>query len=83
MNGRVAFALATALLAAPATVRAQDAGGVAATIMVPVAEAVTASGGGLTVTARPDATLGQVSSVSGTARAGRLVTSTVGALRLR
>src|ERR1700760_1625651 len=73
MNGRVAFALAIALLAAPATVRAQDAGGVAAPIMVPVAEAVTASGSGLTVTARPEATLGKVSAVSGTAPPGRLV----------
>ncbi len=74
MNVRVTFALAAALLAAPVTnARAQDAGGVAAPIMVPVAAAVTASGSGLTVTARPDATLGKVSAVTGTARAGRLV----------
>src|SRR5689334_4911606 len=74
MNVRVCLALVAALLAAPVSnARAQDAGGVAAPIMVPVAEAVTASGGGLTVTARPDATLNKVAAVSGTAPAGRLV----------
>jgi hypothetical protein len=74
MNVRVTLALAAALLAAPvANARAQDAGGVAAPIMVPVAEAVTASGGGLSVTARPDATLNKVAAVSGTAPPGRLV----------
>jgi rare lipoprotein A len=75
MNDRVALALVSALLllAPVANARAQDAGGVAAPIMVPVAGAVTASGSGLTVTARPDATLGKVSAVSGTARPGQLV----------
>jgi rare lipoprotein A len=69
------LALVIALVPAPA--RAQDAaGGVVAPVMAPVAQAVTASGGGVSLTSRPDATVGQTAVVSGLAApsaAGRRV----------
>jgi len=63
------------LALAPAAARAQTpaAGGVAAPEMVPPAQAVSASSGGLTVTAMPDQTLGEVARFSGRAPAHRLV----------
>lgn len=60
------LALALALLPAPAIAQeAAPSGGVAAPVMAPVAQAVTASGGGVTLTARPDATVGHAATVSG------------------
>jgi rare lipoprotein A len=76
MIARVSTSLACALLAlAPVAARAQTpaAGGVAAPEMVPPAQAVSASSGGLTVTAMPDQTLGEVARFSGKAPAHRLV----------
>jgi rare lipoprotein A len=77
MIARVSTSLACAVLAmaaAPAA-RAQTpaAGGVAAPVMAPVEQAVSASVNGLTVSALPDQTLGQVALVSGNAPAGRVV----------
>jgi rare lipoprotein A (peptidoglycan hydrolase) len=48
-------------------------GGVAAPEMVPPAQAVSASSGGLTVTAMPDQTLGEIARFTGNAPANRLV----------
>jgi rare lipoprotein A len=60
------LALVFALVPAPA--RAQEtAGGVVAPVMAPVAQAVTASGGGVSLTSRPDATVGHTALVSGLA----------------
>jgi peptidoglycan lytic transglycosylase len=76
MIARVSTSLACALLAlAPATACAQTtvSGGVAAPEMVPPAQAVSASSGGLTVTAMPDQTLGEIARFSGKAPAHRLV----------
>jgi rare lipoprotein A (peptidoglycan hydrolase) len=76
MIARVSTSLACALLAlAPVAARAQTpaAGGVAAPEMVPPAQAVSASSGGLTVTAMPDQTLGEIARFSGKAPANRLV----------
>src|SRR4051812_50177151 len=76
MIARVSTSLACAVLAlAPAAARAQTpaAGGVAAPEMVPPAQAVSASSGGLTVTAMPDQTLGEVARFTGRAPAHRLV----------
>ena len=76
MIARVSTSLACALLAlAPAAARAQTpaAGGVAAPEMVPPAQAVSAGSGGLTVTAMPDQTLGEVARFNGKAPAHRLV----------
>jgi rare lipoprotein A (peptidoglycan hydrolase) len=76
MIARVSTSLACALLAlAPAAARAQSpaAGGVAAPEMVAPAQAVSASSGGLTVTAMPDQTLGEIARFSGKAPANRLV----------
>jgi peptidoglycan lytic transglycosylase len=76
MIARVSTSLACALLAlAPAAARAQTpaAGGVAAPEMVAPAQAVSASSGGLTVTAMPDQTLGAIARFSGKAPANRLV----------
>ncbi len=65
----MAAALAAAALpAAPAA--AQGPGGVAAPAPAPVQPVVTASGGGLSVYARPDALLGRVARFRGTASAG-------------
>jgi peptidoglycan lytic transglycosylase len=49
------------------------AGGVAAPVMAPVAQAVTAGANGLTVTALPNQTLGQIGRFNGNAPAGRIV----------
>ena len=76
MIARVSTSLACALLAlAPTAARAQTpaAGGVAAPEMVPPAQAVSASSGGLTVTAMPDQTLGAIARFTGNAPANRLV----------
>jgi rare lipoprotein A len=76
MIARVSTSLVCALLAlAPTAARAQTpaAGGVAAPEMVPPAQAVSASSGGLTVTAMPDQTLGAIARFSGNAPANRLV----------
>jgi len=76
MIARVSTSLACALLAlAPTAACAQTtvSGGVAAPEMVPPAQAVSASSGGLTVTAMPDQTLGEVARFSGKAPANRLV----------
>jgi rare lipoprotein A len=65
-----------AVLAFAQTAHAQmtaPAGGVAAPVMAPVAQAVTAAANGLTVTALPAQTLGQVASFNGNAPAGRIV----------
>jgi rare lipoprotein A len=75
MIARVSTSLACAVLAlvvVPAA-RAQSPGGVAAPVMAPVAQAVTASSGRLTVSALPDQTLGVVARFTGSAPAGRLV----------
>jgi hypothetical protein len=75
MNACVSTSLVCALMAlavAPAA-RAQSPGGVAAPVMAPPAPALTASSGGLTVSALPDQTLGQVARFSGSAPAGRRV----------
>lgn len=71
MIARISTSLACALLAlaaAPAA-RAQ----VAAPVMAPLANAVTASDGRLTVTAMPHQTLGEVARFRGNAPAGRMV----------
>jgi rare lipoprotein A len=62
-------------LALPAAAAAQEPspGGVAAPVMAPVVEAVTASSGRVSVSALPDQTLGVVARYSGSAPAGRLV----------
>jgi rare lipoprotein A (peptidoglycan hydrolase) len=76
MIARVSTSLACALLAlAPAAAHAQTtvSGGVAAPEMVPPAQAVSASSGGLTVTAMPDQTLGEIARFNGRAPANRLV----------
>jgi rare lipoprotein A (peptidoglycan hydrolase) len=76
MIARVSTSLACALLAlAPSAALAQTtvSGGVAAPEMVPPAQAVSASSGGLTVTAMPDQTLGEIARFSGKAPANRLV----------
>jgi hypothetical protein len=75
MLARPASALVAALVAAallPASARAQEqqSGGVAAPETAPVAQAVTAGGGGLSLTARPDATVGQTAVMRGTAPPG-------------
>jgi rare lipoprotein A len=63
---------AMALAFAPAA-RAQMSGGTAAPELAPLAAAVSASAGGLSVSALPDLTLGAVARFSGTAPANRLV----------
>jgi rare lipoprotein A len=76
MIARVSTSLACALLVlAPTAARAQTpaAGGVAAPEIVPPAQAVSASSGGLTVTAMPDQTLGEIARFTGKAPANRLV----------
>ncbi len=76
MIARVSTSLVCALLAlAPTAARAQTpaAGGVAAPEMVPPAQALSASSGGLTVTAMPDQTLGAIARFAGRAPANRLV----------
>jgi rare lipoprotein A len=77
MIARVSTSLVCACLALAPTARAQatapPAGGVAATVMAPVVQAVTATVNGLTVSALPDQTLGQVARFSGNAPAGRVV----------
>jgi rare lipoprotein A (peptidoglycan hydrolase) len=73
MIARVSTSLACACLALAAVARAQSPGGVAAPVMVPPAQAVSASRGGLTITAMPDQTLGDIVRVSGRAPANRLV----------
>ena len=76
MIARVSTSLACALLAlAPTAACAQTtvSGGVAAPEMVPPAQAVSASSGGLTVSGMPDQTLGEVARFSGKAPANRLV----------
>jgi rare lipoprotein A len=75
MHARPASALVAALAAAallPASAQAQEqqTGGVAAPVAAPVSQAVTASGGGVSLTARPDATVGQPATVRGTAPPG-------------
>src|SRR3954452_13712712 len=61
----------------PASAQVQDAaGGVVAPVMAPVAQAVTANGGGVSLTARPEATVGRPAVVRGDAApsaAGRQV----------
>ena len=77
MIARVSTSLVCACLALAPTARAQatapPAGGVAAPVMAPVVQAVTATVNGLTVSALPDQTLGQVARFSGNAPAGRVV----------
>jgi rare lipoprotein A len=77
MIARVSTSLACAVLALsaapPARAQAPAAGGLAAPVMAPVEQAVSASVAGLTVSALPDQTLGQVASFSGNAPAGRVV----------
>jgi hypothetical protein len=73
MIARVTMSLVGAALALAPTARAQSPGGVAAPVMAPLAQAVTAGSGHLTVSALPDQTLGQVARFSGSAPAGRLV----------
>jgi rare lipoprotein A len=76
MIARVSTTLACAALAlaVASAARAQGpAGGVAAPVMAPVEQAVSASVNGLTVSALPDQTLGQVARFSGNAPAGRVV----------
>src|SRR3954466_12935663 len=52
----------------PASAQAQEAaGGVIAPVMAPVAQAVTANGGGVSLTARPEATVGRPAVVRGNA----------------
>ena len=71
----VAALSAAALLPSPAQAQ-EAAGGVVAPTPAPVAQAVTASGGGVSLTARPDATVGQLATVRGSAApsaAGRRV----------
>jgi hypothetical protein len=75
MIARVTTGLACACLALAPAARAQApaAGGVAAPVMAPMVQAVTASAGVLTVSAMPNETLGRVAAVTGRAPAGRLV----------
>jgi rare lipoprotein A (peptidoglycan hydrolase) len=75
MIARVTTSLACACLALAPGARAQTtvSGGVAAPEMVPPAQAVSASSGGLTVTGMPDQTLGEVARFTGRAPANRLV----------
>jgi rare lipoprotein A len=77
MIARVSTSLVCACLALAPTARAQTAappaGGAAAPVMAPVAQAVSASVNGLTISALPDQTLGQVARFSGNAPAGRIV----------
>jgi rare lipoprotein A (peptidoglycan hydrolase) len=75
MIARVSTSLACACLALASTAHAQTtvSGGVAAPEMVPPAQAVSASSGGLSVTAMPDQTLGQIARFTGRAPANRLV----------
>jgi rare lipoprotein A len=77
MIARVSTSLVCACLALAPTAHAQmtapPAGGVVAPAMAPVAQAVSASVNGLTVSALPDQTLGQVGRFSGNAPAGRIV----------
>jgi rare lipoprotein A len=73
MIARVTISLVGGALALAPTARAQSPGGVVAPVMAPLAQAVTASSGHLTVSALPDQTLGQVARFSGSAPAGRLV----------
>jgi rare lipoprotein A len=80
MIARVSTSLACACLALAPVARAQSpaaeaapAGGVAAPVMAPMVQAVTASAGVLTVSAMPNETLGRVAAVTGRAPAGRLV----------
>src|SRR5215475_14400169 len=76
MIARVSTSLACVCLALAPAARAQDttvSGGVAAPEMVPPAQAVSASSGGLTVTAMPDQTLGVIARFTGNAPANRLV----------
>jgi hypothetical protein len=75
MIARVSTSLACACLALAPAAGAQTtvSGGVAAPEMVPPAQAVSASSGGLTVTAMPDQTLGAIARFSGRAPANRLV----------
>jgi hypothetical protein len=74
MIARVSMSLACALALVPVPAAlAQSPGGVTAPDMVSPAQAVSASSGGLTVTAMPDQTLGAVARFSGHAPAGRIV----------
>ena len=76
MIARVSTSLACACLALAPVARAQQgapAGGVVAPVLAPMVHAVTASAGGLTVSAMPNEPLGRVAAVSGRAPAGRLV----------
>ena len=77
MIARVSTSLVCACLALAPTAHAQTAalpaGGVVAPSMAPVTQAVTASVNGLTVSALPDQTLGQVARFNGNAPAGRVV----------
>lgn len=75
MIARVITSLACACLALAPAAHAQTtvSGGVAAPEMVPPAQAVSASSGGLSVTAMPDQTLGQIARFTGRAPANRLV----------
>jgi hypothetical protein len=70
-----ATSLVCAVLALPAAAAAQEPspGGVAAPVMAPVVEAVSATSGRVSVSALPDQTLGVVGRYSGSAPAGRLV----------
>jgi peptidoglycan lytic transglycosylase len=75
MIARVSTSLSCAVLAlavVPAA-RAQSPGGAAAPVMAPVAQAVTAGSGRLTVSALRDQMLGQIARFTGSAPAGRLV----------
>jgi len=72
MTTRIRYAPLVALLLPAPSVQAraqEDAGGVAAPVMAPPARAVTASSGGLSISAQPDATLGRVAVVRGNAPA--------------
>jgi rare lipoprotein A len=74
----VALALATFTSVAGAqapqtTATPVTGGGVAAPVMAPLVPAVTASVGGLSLSAMPDQTLGHVGAFSGRAPAGRLI----------
>ena len=75
MIARVTTSLACACLALAPAARAQTtvSGGVAAPQMVAPAQAVSASSGGLSVTAMPDQTLGEIARFTGHAPANRLV----------
>jgi rare lipoprotein A len=80
MNARASTSPVHAALALAATCALMALGSasparaqVAAPVMAPLAQAVTASSGGLTVSAMPDQTLGEVARFSGSGPAGRLV----------